>query len=66
MGEEQKVALRNVRRDVNKKIDADEKAAKLTEDAAKEAKEAVQKLTKKHEDEIDKLVTGKTKEVEET
>ena len=65
MGEEQKVALRNVRRDVNKKIDVDKKASTITEDDADNAKEAVQKLIKKQEDEIDKLVTAKAKEIEE-
>jgi ribosome recycling factor len=65
MGEEQKIALRNVRRDLNKKIDADKKASTITEDDADNAKEAVQKLIKKYEDEVEKLVTGKSKEIEE-
>jgi ribosome recycling factor len=65
MGEEQKVALRNVRRDVNKKIDADKKASTITEDEAEGAKDAIQKLIKKSEDEVDRLVTAKTKEIEE-
>ena len=65
MGEEQKVALRNVRRDVNKKIDADKKASTITEDAADSAKEGIQKLIKRYEDQVDKLVEGKTKEIEE-
>jgi ribosome recycling factor len=65
MGEEQKVALRNVRRDTIKKIDADEKASTVTEDEAKEARDAIQKLIKKFEDEVDRLVAAKTKEIEE-
>lgn len=65
MGEEQKIALRNVRRDVNKKIDTDQKASTITEDQAESAKDAVQKLIKKNEDEVDRLVTAKTKEIEE-
>lgn len=65
MGEEQKIALRNVRRDTIKKIDTDEKASTVTEDDAKEARDAIQKLIKKYEDEVDKLVTAKTKEIEE-
>lgn len=65
MGEEQKVALRNVRRDVNKKIDADKKASTITEDVAEGAKDAIQKLIKRYEDQVDKLVEGKTKEIEE-
>jgi ribosome recycling factor len=65
MGEEQKIALRNARRDVNKKIDSDKKASTLTEDAAEAAKDAVQKLIKRYEDQVDKLVEGKCKEIEE-
>jgi len=65
MGEEQKIALRNVRRDVNKKIDTDQKASTITEDQAESAKDAVQKLIKKNEDEVDRLVAAKTKEIEE-
>lgn len=65
MGEEQKIALRNVRRDVNKKIDADQKASTITEDEAEAQKETVQKLIKKNEDEVDRLVAAKTKEIQE-
>lgn len=65
MGEEQKVALRNVRRDVNKAVDADKKASAITEDDADAAKAAVQKLIKRNEDEVDRLVAAKTKEIEE-
>lgn len=65
MAEAQKVAVRNVRRDVNKLIDTAEKDKKLTEDDAKTARDLVQKATKKHEDQIDELVTGKTKEIQE-
>lgn len=65
MGEEQKVALRNVRRDTIKKVDADKKASTITEDDADNAKDAIQKLIKKNEEEIDKLVVAKTKEIEE-
>lgn len=64
MGETQKVAVRNIRRDLNKHIDADKKSSVLSEDQASDAKDAVQKITKKHEDEIDKLVAAKTKEIE--
>lgn len=65
MGEEQKVALRNVRRDVIKKIDADKKASTITEDEADNAKEAVQKIIKKNEGEIDSLIAAKSKEIDE-
>lgn len=65
MAEAQKVVIRNARRDGNKAIETAEKAKTVTEDAAKEAKDRIQKLTTKHEAEIDTVVTGKTKEIEE-
>ena len=65
MGEEQKIALRNVRRDVIKKVDADKKASTITEDEADSAKEAVQKIIKKNEQEIDNLIAAKNKEIDE-
>ena len=64
MGEAQKVALRNVRRDANKHLDAAEKDGTLSEDDAKGAKDRVQKLTKKHEDEVDTLTAAKVQEIQ--
>jgi ribosome recycling factor len=65
MAEAQKVVMRNARRDGNKAIDGLEKAKTISEDEAKEVKERIQKLTKKFEDEVESLLTTKTKEVEE-
>ncbi|HEY3244010.1 MAG TPA: ribosome recycling factor [Phycisphaerae bacterium] len=65
MAEAQKIAVRNVRRDLNKLIDTSEKSDEMTEDEAKDAKDRIQKLTKKHEDEIDALTAAKTKEMQE-
>lgn len=65
MAEGQKITVRNARRDANKAADAAEKAKTLSEDQAKDIKDRVQKLTKKHEDEIDALVAAKTKEIEQ-
>ena len=65
MAEAQKVAVRNARRDANKAIDALEKAKSISEDDAKEVKERIQKVTNKHETDIDSVVTTKTKEIEE-
>lgn len=64
MAEAQKVAIRNERRDANKAADAAEKAKTLTEDETKDGKERIQKLTKRHEEEIDALVAAKTKEID--
>jgi len=65
MGETQKVAVRNIRRDANKRIDTEQKDKKITEDDADRSKENIQELTKKSEDKIDELVSMKCKEIEE-
>ena len=65
MGETQKIVVRNARRDANKHIDAEQKAKTVSEDEAKDAKDRVQKLTKQHEDEIEKTLKAKTVEIEE-
>ena len=58
-----RVNLRNARRDANKKVDGEEKASLLTEDAAKGAREDIQELLKKFEATIDQLVATKNKEI---
>ncbi len=65
LAEAQKVAVRNLRRDANKAIDAEEKAKTVSEDAAKDVKDRIQKLTDKHEKDIDAVAAAKTKEVEQ-
>ena len=67
MGEQAKVAIRNVRRDANKHIDQAEKdkASEATEDDAKHAKDEVQDLTKKHEAAVDELMKSKESEIME-
>lgn len=65
LGEAQKVAVRNIRRDANKKIDTEEKAKTISEDEAEKSKENVQELTRKYEGQIDSLVGAKAKELEE-
>lgn len=67
LGEEQKVAVRNVRRDANKHAEGLEKAkdAHFSEDQIADLKDKIQDLLKKHETEIDKMVDAKTKEIME-
>lgn len=65
LAEAQKIVVRNTRRDANKAIEAAEKGKTVSEDEATSVKERIQKVTKKHEDEIDAIVTTKTKEIEE-
>ncbi len=65
MAEDQKIAVRNARRDANKAADSAEKEKSLSEDESKDLKDKVQKLTKQHEDNIDSLIADKTKEIQE-
>ena len=67
LGEDAKVSMRNARRDANKHIDqlAKAKDAHVSEDEIEGLKEDVDKMLKKHEAEVDKLVADKTKEVME-
>ena len=63
MGEEAKVAVRNVRRDAMDKAKAMKKAGELTEDTQKTMEEDVQKLTDKYIKIIDAAVEEKQKEI---
>ena len=65
MGEDAKVAIRNIRRDANDKVKADKKASVMTEDEAKQSDKLVQDLTDKFIKEIDTITTNKTKEIME-
>ncbi|MBL8875166.1 MAG: ribosome recycling factor [Phycisphaerae bacterium] len=66
MGEEQKTAIRNVRRDANKHADGLTKqaGAHFPEDEIEKLKEEIQQLLKKYEDDIDKRVDEKVKEIQ--
>ncbi len=63
MGEEQKVAIRNVRRDANKHADGLKGGGKISEDEIETLKTEIQELLKKFETEIDRYVDDKSKEV---
>lgn len=65
LGEETKVAIRNVRRDANKQLEQDKKAAEISEDDLFRAKEEVLKLTHNHEEEVDRLIEHKSREIME-
>ena len=65
MGEDAKVAIRNIRRDANDKVKADKKNSVMTEDEAKQSDKLVQDLTDKYIKEIDSKTAEKTKEIME-
>jgi ribosome recycling factor len=60
--DEHKVAVRNIRRDVQDKLRDREKKKEITEDELKRSTERLQKLTDRFIDEMDKV--GKSKELE--
>ena len=65
MGEEAKVAIRNIRRDANDAVKAAKKNSEMTEDEAKASDKATQDLTDKYVKEIDSITSAKTKEIME-
>ncbi len=65
MGEDAKVAVRNIRRDANDKVKAMKKDSTMTEDEAKQSDKLVQDLTDKFIKEIDAVTATKTKEIME-
>ena len=65
MGEESKVAIRNLRREANDELKKLEKNHEITEDELKKALDDVQKATDKTTKEIDEIVAAKDKEIME-
>ncbi|MFA6989567.1 MAG: ribosome recycling factor [Candidatus Gastranaerophilaceae bacterium] len=63
IGEESKVAIRNIRRDMTDVLKKLEKSENLSEDDVKGFQEDIQKLTDKYTKEIDNIVVEKEKEV---
>ena len=62
-GEDCKVAVRNVRRDVNDKLKKLEKKHEISEDENRRAADDVQKMTDKYVAEIDKIAQAKEKDM---
>jgi len=65
MGEESKVAVRNLRRDANEAVKKAEKAGEITEDDEKKDLDEIQKLTDKCMKDIEEIVSNKEKELME-
>ena len=63
MGEDAKVAVRNLRRDANDKVKKMEKDEELTEDELKKGLDHVQKMTDDGIKKIDEMISKKEKEV---
>ncbi len=63
MGEDSRVAVRNVRRDALEKVKKAQKAGELSEDDAKRCEDEVQKLTDSFVKKVDDSVAAKEKEL---
>ena len=63
IGEDAKVAVRNIRRDMTDDLKKLEKSENLPEDTVKDNQDKIQKLTDKYTGIIDKAVAEKEKEV---
>ena len=61
--EDGRVAVRNVRRDVNDQLKSIQKEGKISEDELKRSQEEVQKLTDRYIKEIDNLFNTKEQEI---
>jgi ribosome recycling factor len=65
MGEEAKVAIRNVRREANDELKKLEKSGEVNEDSSRRGQDDIQKVTDQFVKEIDKVVADKEKEIME-
>ena len=63
MGEDAKVAIRNVRRDANDKSKDMKKKSEMTEDECKASDKTIQDLTDKYIKEVDSTIAAKSKEL---
>jgi ribosome recycling factor len=63
IGEEGKVAVRNIRRDGNEKLKKAEKDKQISRDEQHKGNDLIQKATDQYSKEIDELVAAKEKEI---
>lgn len=64
-GEDNKIAIRNVRRDANEHLKKAQKDKKISEDELKEGEDKIQKLTNEHTTSVDEILKHKEKEIME-
>lgn len=63
LAEQQKVAIRNARRDANKALETEQKAKTITEDQCKQGQDKVQKATDDYTKQVDAATDEKSKEI---
>lgn len=65
LGEETKVAIRNIRRDFMDKAKASQKANEITEDELKVTEDKIQKITNQFIEKVEQVISAKEKEIME-
>jgi ribosome recycling factor len=63
ISEDNKVAIRNIRRDSNEQLKESEKSKKITQDDLKKGQDEIQKLTDKYIKLVDEMLAVKEKEI---
>jgi ribosome recycling factor len=63
MGEDSKIAIRNIRRDANEHLKSKEKNKEISQDAERNAHDKIQAVTDAHVKSIDELVKSKEQEL---
>lgn len=63
MGEDAKVAMRNVRREINDDLKKAQKAGELSEDAQRTAQDEIQRLTDQYVSRVDEILAKKESEI---
>lgn len=64
-GEEERVAIRNIRREANDLLKQLEKDGEISEDECRRAQDSIQKITDRFIEEIDSILEAKEKEIME-
>ena len=63
VGEEAKIAMRNVRRDCTDKVKKSEKQKEVGENESRRQQEQIQKLLDQYVKQVDEMITSKEKQV---
>jgi ribosome recycling factor len=66
LGEDAKIAIRNIRREANSEVKKEEKGKTISEDESFKAQERIQKLTDDCIKDVDDILAKKEKEIRET
>jgi ribosome recycling factor len=63
LGEQAKISIRNIRRDVNKLLEKRQKDKIITEDDLEVGKKQIDDITKKHIEKVDAVIKNKSNEI---